>query len=163
LGLVWSMAAVSLLGACTTDAGASFFILQNQVPEDGCVISPSPGTFRSRGTVDVQASAGYIFTPVVQSLVQQADRDDVDRVIFVQGAALPRTVGHRELDPFRQRFSGAITPGGTTSFAFEILPPGSLDGVDEGSLVLAEIEMFGEVEGGDATAEPFVYPIDVCD
>ena len=66
------MAAASLLGACTTDAGASFYIVQNQVTEEGCVISADPGACRARGTVDVLSLSGYIFTPVVQSLAWSA-------------------------------------------------------------------------------------------
>jgi hypothetical protein len=179
LRLAWF---VPLFAGCTTDAGASMYIVHNQVPEAGCVINADVGgDFRGRGMVDALGGVGYVFTPVAQSLIEAPSRDDIDRVIFVRGADVTLSFqdglysegevdGFREagLANFRQPFSGSIMPGASTSFAFEILPGAMLAelegklGPDGATTVTAEVEIFGDVEGGEARGEPFFYPIEVC-
>lgn len=160
--------------ACTTDGGAGFFIVQNNVPGDGCTISSDVGSaFRSKGIVEVDYASGYLFTPVVQSLFQASGDPNVDHVIFVQGADVSLSFPRGELDDrpaFRQMFSGSIFPdGGTTSFGFDIIPRPDMDAIGEaipedgGSvLVRADIKMFGTADGEDLTAEPYFYNVEVC-
>lgn len=153
--------------ACTTDGGAGFFIVHNQSPEDGCVIpSDVSSLYLSKGRIDINASSGYLFTPVVQSLFQASETGDVDHVIFVQGADVSLsyvTGGSGSLGSFRQSFSGSIFPASTTSFGFEILPFDTLGDIGGSAQVRAEITMFGNADGEDLTAEPYTYNIDVCD
>jgi len=149
--------------ACTSEGGAGFFIVHNQSPEEGCVIpSDVNSLFISVGKIDVQASGGYLFTPVVQSLFQTSETGDVDHVIFVQGADVTLTSSGESLGSFRQMFSGSIFPNATTSFGFEIVPHDTLVEIGDGS-VRAEIKMFGTADGEDIDAEPYFYNIDVCD
>ena len=166
-------ALVAAAPACTNDGGSSFFIVQNQVPTEGCVIPSDVGSgFLSKGTIEASAETGYIFTPVVQSLLTTMEGAAADRVIFVQGADISLSFPRGELDDvptFRQRFSGSVFPGGTTSFGFELVP---LDTLEDVAAVLgdgagavsisAEITLIGTVDGGDVDAEPYFYNIDVC-
>ena len=166
-------AAALLAPACTNDGGASFFIVQNQLPTEGCVIPSDVGAgFLSRGVIEAQAEIGYIFTPVVQSLLTTGEQTTADRVIFVQGADITLSFPRGELSSgstFRQMFSGSLFPGGTTSFGFEIVPrevlleaAGVIGDSTNSVAVRAEIVMFGSVDGGDVEAEPYFYNIDVC-
>ncbi len=157
--------------ACTSEGGAGFFIVQNQVPSEGCVIpSDVSSTFLSKGTVEVDLAGGYFFTPVVQSLFRTSESSDVDHVIFVQGADVSLTFPRGELSDvptFRQMFSGSIFPGGTTSFGFDIIPRDTLDSIGEvvgvdPVAVRATITMFGTADGEDVEAEPFYYNVDAC-
>lgn len=156
-------AAACATSACTSQGGAGFFIVHNQSPQEGCVIPSDVGAlFLSTGRIDVNATSGYLFTPVVQSLFTASETGDVDHVIFVQGADVSLTdLDGNSLGSFRQRFSGSIFPDSTTSFGFEILPRETIEELDEGQ-VQAEIMMFGTADGEDIEAEPYFYNIDVC-
>ena len=156
--------------ACTSEGGAGFFIVQNQVPDEGCMIPNDVGSgFLSTGRIDANAGSGYLFTPVVQSLFTASQTGDVDHVIFVQGADVSLTFtrgGLPDVPTFRQMFSGSIFPGATTSFGFEIIPRETLQSIlDAGgeASVRAEITMFGTADGEDLDAEPYFYNVDVCD
>lgn len=159
--------------ACKSEGGAGFFIVQNQVPAENCVIpSDVSSTFLSKGTVEVDYAAGYFFTPVVQSLFTPSMNADVDHVIFVRGADVSLSFPRGELsdvDTFRQMFSGSVFPNGTTSFGFDIVPRNVLNDIagvipEEGGTisVTAEVVMFGTADGEDVEAEPYFYNIDVC-
>jgi hypothetical protein len=156
--------------ACTTDGGAGFFIVQNNVPGEGCTITPDiSSTFLSRGAVEVDYARGYLFTPVVQSLFDISENTSVDHVIFVRGADVSLSYPLGDLPDrgaLRYMFSGSIFPGATTSFGFDIIGREDLDeiaalGVDNVE-VQAEITMFGSVDGRDVTAETYFYNVNAC-
>lgn len=158
---------------CTSEGGAGFFIVQNQVPAEGCVIPTDVGSgFRSKGVVEADYAAGYLFTPVVQSLFQASMSGDVDHVIFVRGADISLSFPSgalADVPEFRQMFSGSIFPGGTTSFGFDIIPRAEMDDIADaipetgGTIsVQAEIKMFGTADGEGVEAEAYFYNVDVC-
>lgn len=163
------------LGAACTDVGAPFFIVQNTVPGDGCSVSASSIEFRARGIIDANAGAGYVFTPVVRSTAG-SDADESLRIVFVEGADIDIDIQSgfaadgipSELTSFSKRFSGAIQPGGTTAFAFTIIPEQLLTdyilpSLGEELLELGvTVRMFGQYGGGDVEAQPFTYWVDVC-
>jgi hypothetical protein len=180
--LGWAAAALILAAAGCTDAGASFFIVQNQSPDQGCVVpSSTTANFIPRGRIEVEAESGYLFTPVVQSLVRQSPTGQSPRVLFVEGADVTLSFDEARISAseqaslrdsglahFRQAFSGAIYPGGVTSFAFEVISRALLDrlggmvGAGDSILVTAEVVLFGSLDGGTIESQPFTYPIDVC-
>jgi hypothetical protein len=168
-----SAALAAAAPACTTDGGASFYIVQNQVPGEGCTISPDLGSsFLTRGVVEGDYASGYLFTPVVQSLYTASDNPDVNGTIQVHGADVSLSFPRGELDDiptFRQMFSMPIQPGGTGSTAFYIIPGPYLADIaaaipdDTGVIAVeAKIEMFGSADGRDVDAEPYYYNVDVC-
>lgn len=142
--------------ACTAEYG-SMVILQNQVPEEGCVVSGSvDSTFRSSGLLHPDSQFGYVFTPVVRSIVSDSDR--AGRLIFVQGADIrvEDLASGAIVQEFGSRFSGYIPPGDTIGVAFEITQPG----LGEGDY-LARIQMYGTMDGGDVESQEFEYPVKV--
>jgi hypothetical protein len=163
---------VALAGACT-DGGESLIILQNQAPGTGCQISASAGSdFISRGEIEVASPVGYLFTPLVRSLVNETQSSQ--RLVVVQGADVDITLPDGvTVDPallsFSQRFSGTITAGGDTSFAFEIVPRPLLEALagtvspDRTVQLIARVSVFGTLDGGDVKSVPFDYPVDVCE
>jgi hypothetical protein len=175
-------AALALVGAgCTTDAGESMIIIQNQIPESGCEIpSDETANFRGAGTIDVRAAEGYVFTPLVESLV--IARAGSPRVVAVRGADIDvrfpegffsadeeSDLRDARLTRFSQAFSGSISPGGRTSFGFVTVPRSLLarlgDELGDGEEVLLETEVvvFGDLDGGDVESVPYIYPVTVCD
>lgn len=165
-------ALIAAAPACTSEGGKGFFIVQNQVPSEGCAIPSDVGsTFLARGVVEVDYAGGYLFTPVAQSLFTASQTGDVDHVIFVKGADVSLSFPGGELEDvptFRQMFSGSIFPGGTTSFGFDIIPRDILSDIGEtlgdpdSIAVNAKIVMFGTADGEDVDAEPYYYNVDVC-
>ena len=181
---LYGAAALAALAAATggcTDAGGSFFIVQNQIPGDRCLISPTAGDARPRGRIDVQASDGYLFTPVVESRVESTPATMNSRVIAVEGADVDVTfldglfssseesqLRDDRLTRFSQPFSGSVFPGSSSSFGFIILPAALLDriadklGDGDSTQVVADIVVFGQMNDGDVESDPFRYPVDVC-
>ncbi len=183
--LLYCAAALAALvaGGCTTDAGQSLIILQNQVPDDGCIISPSASNdFRSRGIIDVQASLGYIFTPVVQSQILDDTNASTSRVISVGGADVEvsfpggffsadeeASLRDAALTRFSESLSGSVQPDlGTTSFAFVIVPQRLLDRIGaklspgDSVQASANVVVFGDMDGLSVESNPFNYSVDVC-
>jgi len=165
------------LGASCTDVGAPFFIVQNTVPGEGCLPAASSTTFRARGIIDANAGAGYVFTPVVQSTAETSSNvDESLRIVFVEGADIDlelqsglSTAGiDSSLTSFTKRFSGAVLPGSKTAFAFTIIPEDLLTALKPQlgagqTEIGATISLYGQFGGGEVTAQPFHYWVDVCD
>ncbi len=178
--LLWAAgAALVTLSGCTTDSGGSMLIVQNQIPGDGCEISASQGMFYSSGVIDTNASRGYVFTPLVQSLISESGDDSNPRVIAMRGADVEITfpsgflsadeeadLRDDRLTRFSQAFSGSVFPGALSSFSFVVVPTGLLTrlGLAAGDSVQVSVEVsvFGDLDGSDVESDPFVYPVEVC-
>ncbi len=173
--------AVSLLGC--VDSADSLIILRNQQPGNECVIPDGKNAlFISRGIIDVtnlDQTNGYLFTPIVLSRTE--GNQSTDRLIVIRGANVDlgfidglfsgselsqlKTDGNSR---FIQEFSGTIEAGGTSTFAFNIIPRATLQAISnklgngESTRVLAEIEVVGELDGDSVSSSVFRYPVDVC-
>lgn len=179
--LLWAAwAACALATGCTTDSGGSMIIVQNQVPGADCVIpSDQNSAFYGSGRIDTNAGAGYLFTPLVQSLVLA--RGDEPRVIAMRGADVEISfpsgffsadeeadLRDDRLTRFSQAFSGSVFPEAQSSFGFVVVPSGlltRLGGVlGAGDLVQVSVEVvvFGDLDGANVESDPFIYPVDVC-
>ena len=174
-----ALAIATLAGACTDD-GESLVILQNQIPGDGCVVPPgADAEFRASGAVETRSSSGYLFTPVVESLLEKTDVNA--RTVTMRGADVDVTfpdgffsgseeadLRDRALTRFSQSFTGSLPAKATASFAFVVLPGELLAEVgdkldsDEKVRAIVEVVVFGDLRGGEVESVPFTYPIDVC-
>lgn len=148
-------------GAACTENDESMVILKNSVPQEGCALEASDqGQFQSSGRIHPQSQVGYIFTPVVRSLI--TEKAGVDRLIFMRGADITvEDVAGAELAQFGVRFSGTIAPGGLGAFGFEVLPPNLIAGIGE-ALVSARVQVYGDFAGGEVRSDEFIYPIQIC-
>jgi hypothetical protein len=145
-----------LLSVClaTLTAGCGgewerFFIVQNQVPQSGCVIPASPGgVYRGSGTLDVglvgaSALDGYVLFPLLQNdLPAMGDNTTTEpnrlalREFRVQlelapgaPAALAAVFAQPELAPYlvySQPWSGSVDPGGGNTAAAVTVVPGEV-------------------------------------
>lgn len=177
-----ALAVVALAAACT-DAGESMRIVQNQVPQAGCVIPTSAtAAARARGRIETRAGSGYLFTPVIQSLLVEDEGRGVERVVSMRGADIDVTfpdgffsASEEEelrddvLTRFSSSFSGTLPAGGTLSVDFIIIPTGLLERVDakldaDTSAVEASVKVvaFGDTDGGEVESIPFYYPVTIC-
>lgn len=175
-GLITAILATLAVGCVDDDL--SLVILQNQVAGPDCVIDATPtSAFRGRGIIDVQASGGYLFTPVVKNYaVTGGAVTEAQRLIQIEGADIELELPDG-LDPggvpiqFSSRFSGTVEPdGGTTSFSFVLLPKELLDALAgqlaaDGSQIVSvktTVSIFGRMAGSDIKSDPYIYWVDVC-
>jgi hypothetical protein len=68
----WALAAaLAGLGACSNDSGGRFFIVQNQVPEAGCVINTNRNIYTGEGVLDLalvgDGAFAYLLFPLLQN------------------------------------------------------------------------------------------------
>src|SRR5579872_6352573 len=110
-----------------------FFIVQDQVPQTGCVIGTDPTVYRGQGVMDVRlvsaaTDTGYAVFPLVKNDLPApaADETATNRIQLVgfdvdieplgvepPGTdALLRSLAGGDLVHFRMPWSGVIDPGG---------------------------------------------------
>ena len=174
--LLWAAwAALVTSSGCTTDSGGSMLIVQNQVVEgEACDVPVSRMGSRGTGRIDTNASGGYVFTPLVRSLIEDTSEDS-ERVISMRGADVEITftsgtfdeadVSNERLIRFSSVFSGSVFPGAESSFAFVVVQEDLLDEIaDAGASphLSVKVTVFGDLDGSDVESDPFVYPVEVC-
>lgn len=132
--VLWGALVAFPLGACSQPVN-QFFILQNQVEKEGCVITTDESPYRAMGHLDVRllhrdAIGAYLAMPLVQndlpedaSSVAQQNRIDLRGfIVDVQTIGQPpgkvaELLDNLEFDNptllhFREPASGSIGPGG---------------------------------------------------
>jgi hypothetical protein len=146
--VIWFVAA---LVGCADSGGQTLVVLNNAVPDEGCVVAPSEGgLFLPSGRIDAVgvtergSSVGYLITPTIKNLADsQDDALTTERTVILQGAKIDLVVGTHadgtallsdaeiaDLNRLNQLkftapFSGAIEPdGGLVGIAFELVPRG---------------------------------------
>ncbi|MBL4635609.1 MAG: hypothetical protein JKY56_17245 [Kofleriaceae bacterium] len=180
--LILASALIAPLMGCV-DAADSIVILNNQVPEAGCILKAGTNEpFFSRGQIDVvdlSQTNGYLFTPVI--LNRAVGNDSSDSLFFAEGANvdlefIPDFFSEDELaqlkadgnSRFLQEFSGSVAAEGTGTFDFEIIPRTMLSAIaaklqpGDSTRVLAKVEIVGKIGGGGVSSQLFSYPVDVC-
>jgi hypothetical protein len=167
------VAALATSTGCADQGDESLMILGNTQPGNDCQLSNSATMFQTRGRIDTQAVTGYLFTPLVSNRATRTQSQMVSRVAFIEGANVDLSFpgggdpGNSSLTSFAQPFSGSISPnGGQSTFAFEIIPKATLDamGLASGEIVqvIADVQVYGTMDGNDIDSNTFHYPIDVC-
>lgn len=159
---IYIVAATLLAGGCATDGGKSLIVLHNQALDDECVVGGMESSAAiGRGRLLPSSPRGYVFTPVIKSLVLESNSDSVDRSVLLLGADITiEDEGGSEVVSFGQTFTTTVTPGGTSGLAFEITPPGSELGSGQFKSI---ITVYGRLGDGEVEADPFPYWIEVSD
>jgi hypothetical protein len=143
---VAGVCAAALLVGCSSDGSERFFIVQNQVPQDGCVISGDhTALYRGRGILDVAlvfdgALVGYELFPLLQSdlpVMGQTSGTEPNRMALREfrvrletapgaPAAVVDLFASAALQPnlaYSEPWSGTLEPGGgTVSAAVTVVP-----------------------------------------
>lgn len=182
------------IAACTAGNGdQGFFVVANTAPTGTtCMFSGTTGQGTlSQGQLSTDSpSAGYVFTPLVQSkLISLMNQDPSVKTITVSGArvdlafplvetiaqngtatSLTPTVSSGDIH-FQVLAGGALLPQGTANVSAEIVPwtviPQLTSGVDLTTnrfhaLIDAKITFFGLEGGSEIDAEPFTYGVSLC-
>lgn len=156
--LVISFAAAGLAAGCADQGGHQIIVLNNAVPDDGCILTAAEGAaFDSSGIVDAQgaiadvAGVGFFVVPLIKNISDSADGTlEAERTVILQGARVDLVIGtHADgtalLDDatmdeltalnalkFTVPFSGAVSPdGGLAVLSFDGIPLETLARVGE--------------------------------
>jgi hypothetical protein len=179
-------AMLASVGCAPDDADVRVLILHNQAPDDECELTPSETDYISFGLIDADGGTGYLMTPLLKNFSTVPENvDQTQRIFFMEGADITIDIGNdatgepvftqEEEDAlaeegelaFSTRLSGVVTPEeGLTTVAFEILPSSVIDAVaaqtDRDVQVIASVQVFGTMAGGDVATQVFAYPITIC-
>ena len=190
--LVYGLSGLALVGCVDPGEDALLIVLHNQVPEEGCQVSPSEaGPFIPAGRIDAIGQlgnanpVGYLMTPTIKNLGDsQGGMFEAERTVILQGARVTVTLensGDIGVDlaglptQFTAPFSGAVSPdGGVAATIFEAVPAAVVarlgpalhdenpDTPNKLALLTAEFTVFGRMNDGGIEAAPFTYPVTVC-
>jgi len=175
----WALCAVLLLAGCGGE-WERFFIVQNQVPEDGCVVPAAKGNlYRGSGVMDVGlvnagATTGYILFPLLQNdlpALGQAGGTEPNRLSLREfrvqvepGPGAPQALldlfAAPELAPYlaySEPWSGSVDPGGgNTAAAVTAVPAEVARRIDATGLLdtLSEVPLVARVHAvGDTLSQ----------
>lgn len=174
-----AIAALTALAGCADGGDESLLILRNAVPNAGCELDPNTSRFISSGLIDTDAELGYIFTPIVESLV--TEQMGAERTVFLSGANVDirfqgdifsdaelASLNEQAITSFSQSFASSLSPGDRIAVGFTIVPKRLLDemagklAAGERTTVFADVSILGTVGGGAVESNTFTYPVDVC-
>jgi hypothetical protein len=159
------------MGAACTDAGGSVVILQNAQAGGDCS-GNDLSSFIGQGVIDVATDRGYIMRPVLQNQAisevmgasRRAQLEGYNVDISYPGSGSCST--DSALTSFSRLVGASIEAGGTSVVAIELLPIEFLETCTvSGNNVIdivAEVQFFGTMDGGDLESTKFRYPVQVC-
>lgn len=132
---------VLALVACAETGDEGMYVRNNTaVTGDTCVLTGNTAQpFLAHGEIQVNASRGYLLTPLIQSkLATPTGVDPIQSTIQLRSANVSLTYKavsirrpdgsflnlqpNTSLGMFTQLFSGALSPGGAVNVQFEIIP-----------------------------------------
>jgi hypothetical protein len=169
-----AIAALGLVGCVDDGSDSAVVILQNQIPEAGCVIPGSPtDTYSSSGRIDVNSPSGYILTPVATNTATTVEGNETARIAFVQGARIDLSSPDPDVNATLQEspdsrievpFAGRIDPaGGTSGFGFTAISRELVQSLSDGDFVFIDVKLFGSLGGSGFESAPWRFPVEVCD
>jgi hypothetical protein len=189
---LFSLATTLILGGCDLPPH-QFFIVQDQVPASGCLITTDATAYRGQGVMDVRlvsngADTGYAVFPLVkndlpppgagETAVNRIELKGFDVEVVPIGPqpastdALLKSLEGGDLVHFRQPWSGVLDPGGGLKAASVSVISAELarrlrdagDLRQKGSyLQLAARIRVSGDRSGTVDSDPFLFPIRVCD
>ena len=180
------LVSVLLLASCRAETGDNVLEIQRNRVATGECTADGGGTenILGSGIIDVfTTSSGYLFRPEIFNNLQptigtdiqpsgQIFLESVNAEISVrdsdQSDAISSALESANLTQLNRSISGAIGAGDLLVSGFEILPVEALEVINQ-NLPLGEfvgldveVQVFGNLHGGDVSSNKFGYPIEVC-
>lgn len=155
----------------------AFSIIQNQVPETGCVIpGDQSDLYRPSGVLDLRGRQGYVLFPLIRndlpattSIDQQPERNRIYlRRFEIDLEILGPTTQPIPSDmlSFSVPISAEMAPGQLRSSSVEIIPDAlvPLLAVPDGgrSTVVATVKVVADHNGSNIESTEFIYPVELC-
>jgi hypothetical protein len=166
--------AMGLMGCVDDDI--SFYIQQNQVPEQGCEVSTTADKFRGSGLLDVSLNLGYYMFPLVinnmrssSSEDQQPERNNLHmRRFTVELESVPVGASGAETS-FEVPVSGLLPPaGGMLAYAgVKVIKDSLAAKLNSAQLpgepvIMVSLRAEAERSGETRESAEFLYPVNIC-
>jgi hypothetical protein len=180
------------LVGCVDTGDEGLYVLNNTaVTGTSCSLTGNPDSASTgHGIISVITDLPYIMTPLLQSRLAAPEEgvDEQSRTIQLRGADVTLTLKAMSIEningsftntnpdsslgDFSLLFSGSVPPGGSANAFVDIIPVstirdiGNMAGTEYRSFnaeVLASVVVKGEVNGDSIEAQPYYYPVTVCD
>jgi hypothetical protein len=181
---------LGLVGCANNGGDDAIQIVDNVIPTIGCVADPASTTYKSHGTLALDATNPYLFNALLRSRITAPTGQEVQRTIFTTAAEVDITfVGAyanlfsaselkdlqtQGLTKFSTQFAAPILPGGTATGQYTLVPIGLLTAIQTKLAASPPVPtsvridltttttVTGTLAGGAVTSQPFVYPITLC-
>ena len=177
------VAAVAGVGGCADSGDEAILVMSNVIAGDNCTTTTGAQTVLSHGSLDVLLPSSYLFFANLKSRITALVGQEDQRTIIVTGAnvdiAFPNStlfsatelaqLSTDRLTRFRVPFSTIITPGGTSTAPFEMIPEPLIERiiakVDLSKRfrleTLTTFTVLGNMSGENVTSQPFTYAVTI--
>jgi len=181
-----------LLVGCAADNGdQGMLVLNNTAVQDTCQLTGDPNApFISHGMISTVTTLPYELTPLIQSRIAATGTNDLQRTIQLQGANISLEVKSASIQhadgsfatptisltgteaQFSSLFSASLPPDGTVNVGFDLVPLQAIASIVQQAgagetdhlhvEVLATATIYGDLAGSKVEAQPFQFPVTVC-
>jgi hypothetical protein len=164
------------LPGCANDSGDKTILVLNNLAavsdDNKCVIAPSED---STGSLDSPNS--YLLFPLVKNLATDPGGALLSqRTFFAQGARIAVSSSDAAVQAaigangkYTQLSSFSVKPNGLAAFGIPLIPSRvgaliapTLSSAKPTAQLVATIEIFGLLGGGEVTSQPFDFPVEAC-
>lgn len=180
--LLSSLCAATLVAGfagCAPEGGDKVVLITNNVaaPVDTCVLTVSEaGPFRSSGIVDVLFPGAYFMLPQIENLATSNDGTLIsNRTFFAEGFRVvlssPDAATHAVIGSLSYSIPKGFTvapDGGGFIASLRLLEPSVIELIaptippNRPAIVIASVELIGNMGGDQVTSNKFEYPIEFC-
>jgi len=177
------VAAVASVGGCAASGDEAILVMSNVVAGDNCTTTTGTQTVLAHGSLELVVPTSYVFFANLKSRITALTGQEDQRTISVWGANVDITFPNSTLfsadelaqlrtdalTRFRAPSDTFLTPGGTATAPFDIIPQGLVERIaakvdlsQEFRLeTIATLTVVGTMSGGDVTSQPFAYPVTI--
>jgi hypothetical protein len=178
-----TMVAGLAIPGCANESGDKTILVLNNLfavsQDNKCVIAPSEDSAgRSTGVWSLDEPNSYLLFPLVKNLATDPDGSLLSqRTFFAKGARIAVSSSDPAVQSaigaggkYTQLSSFSVTPnGGLAAVGLPLIPARvgaliapTLSAAKPTAQLVATIEIFGLLGGGEVTSQPFDFPIEAC-
>jgi len=170
LPVVVVLVLAAVCSGCVDD-DKMFFIRQNQVPGDGCMVDTGTDIFRSRGTLDLAVKGyDYWLHPLVENHMlstQGADNQPERNLLHMRRFTVDVDVPGLGTTSLEVPVSGTINPGGIAAYGGIPVIPIAIQGPitpkpGQQVIVDARVRAVADRSGDEMQSAEFIFPITLC-
>jgi hypothetical protein len=177
------IAAVAGAGGCADSGDEAILVQSNVIAGDNCTTTAGTQTVLAHGSLDLLLPSGYLFFADLKSRITALVGQEDQRTIIVTGAnidiAFPGStlfsaaeltdLRTQNLTHFKAPFSTLITPGGTSTVPFEMVPEALVERIIAKADLskrfrleaLATFSIVGNMSGESVSSQPFTYAVTI--
>ncbi|MFH1132461.1 MAG: hypothetical protein V1754_14085 [Pseudomonadota bacterium] len=169
--------AIGVMSGCDEDP--NFYVYQNQVPGDQCVVAADENVYRPEGVLDVSKEVGYVMFPLLRNdlppIYTSGDEGRLPEPNMLQMQKFEVKLDLSDLSgsfssslrSFNQITTGVLNPGDKRASWVKIIPDELAKKINikttERPQIVATVVAVAESGMGEIVRSlPFMYPITLC-